>query len=210
MIFINNKYTSWYNSIITTALSRTITGYIEKHHIIPKSLGGANSANNLVNLTAKEHYIVHRLLVRMTAGRDKRKMQFALSKMMQCSYNQKRYKCSSRSFAIIRKQAALAMSGRNNPNYGKPRDLATRNKISQSINDFYAINGTHTHTPESKAKISAANKGNSPSYETRQNWSKIRKGRPGQDNNSGKHWYNDGTRSYLSFDCPEGCIKGRF
>jgi 5-methylcytosine-specific restriction endonuclease McrA len=209
MIFINNKYTVWYNSIIAAALSRTTTGYVEKHHIIPKSLGGSDSVNNLVRLTAKEHYIVHRLLVKMTTGTDRSKMQLAISKMMQCSNNQERYKCSPRSFATIREQAALAMSGKYNPNYGKPRAAATRKKISQAVKAHIAINGTYTHTPESKAKISAANKGNSPSKETRQNWSKIRKGRPGRDNNSGKHWYNDGEKSYLCFECPDGCVKGR-
>ena len=32
MIFINNKYTNWYNSLINKAKDRTITGYTEKHH----------------------------------------------------------------------------------------------------------------------------------------------------------------------------------
>jgi len=32
------------------------------HHIIPRSLGGLNDKINLVNLTAREHYIAHLLL----------------------------------------------------------------------------------------------------------------------------------------------------
>lgn len=36
--------------------------YYEKHHIIPKSEGGSDKAENLVLLTAKEHYIAHLLL----------------------------------------------------------------------------------------------------------------------------------------------------
>lgn len=36
--------------------------YYEKHHIIPKSLGGSNSSKNLILLTAKEHFIAHLLL----------------------------------------------------------------------------------------------------------------------------------------------------
>jgi hypothetical protein len=38
--FLENKYTKWYFSIISNAQSREVSGYIEKHHIIPKSLGG--------------------------------------------------------------------------------------------------------------------------------------------------------------------------
>lgn len=37
--------------------------YYERHHIVPRCLGGSDSRDNLVLLTAKEHYIVHRLLV---------------------------------------------------------------------------------------------------------------------------------------------------
>jgi hypothetical protein len=41
--FLENKYTKWYFNIIYSAQKRTeIDGYFEKHHIIPKSLGGSN------------------------------------------------------------------------------------------------------------------------------------------------------------------------
>lgn len=38
----NNKYKAWYNRIIQRAKYRKLVGYTEKHHIIPKSLGGSN------------------------------------------------------------------------------------------------------------------------------------------------------------------------
>lgn len=78
MIFINNKYTNWYNSLIQKAKNRTITGYTENHHIIPSSLGGTNEDKNLVRLTAREHFICHLLLTRMTNGNDRYKMIYAL------------------------------------------------------------------------------------------------------------------------------------
>ena len=37
--------------------------YCESHHIIPKCLGGSNSKSNIINLTFREHYICHLLLV---------------------------------------------------------------------------------------------------------------------------------------------------
>jgi len=69
MIFIDNKYTRTYFSIINRAKSRTLENtYFEKHHVIPKSLGGSNKKDNLVKLTAREHYVCHLLLTKMTSG----------------------------------------------------------------------------------------------------------------------------------------------
>ncbi len=74
MTFIYNKYTRIYYNIIERARTRPIFDYTEKHHIIPRSLGGDNSADNLVALTAREHFICHLLLTRITQGQDKKKM----------------------------------------------------------------------------------------------------------------------------------------
>ena len=38
---------------------------LEWHHIVPVSLGGTNSASNLVRLTAREHWVAHQLLLKM-------------------------------------------------------------------------------------------------------------------------------------------------
>lgn len=39
--------------------------YFERHHIIPKCLGGDDSTDNLVNLTPEEHFLAHQLLVKI-------------------------------------------------------------------------------------------------------------------------------------------------
>lgn len=78
MIFINNKYTTWYNLLINNAKNRKIDGYTEKHHIIPSSLGGTNDDDNLVKLTAREHFVCHLLLIKMVEGKSKKKMSYAL------------------------------------------------------------------------------------------------------------------------------------
>ena len=49
-MFIINKYTSCYFRIIERAKEREINGITERHHIIPKSFGGKNTKDNLVNL----------------------------------------------------------------------------------------------------------------------------------------------------------------
>lgn len=56
------NYQRIHDAIIDRARNRTLQGYKEKHHVIPRCLGGTNQTTNLVNLTAREHFIVHKLL----------------------------------------------------------------------------------------------------------------------------------------------------
>jgi hypothetical protein len=112
-MYLTNKYATWYNNIITNAKSRFISKeiYTERHHIIPKSLGGDNSENNLVKLTAREHFICHLLLTKMISDPVmRRKMQFALNSFRRTSKNQKRYILTSKQYEIIRKEVSKARS----------------------------------------------------------------------------------------------------
>ena len=54
----------------------------EKHHILPKSMGGDNSKENLVLLPASIHFEVHRLLTLFTLGDSYIKMRMAFNWMM--------------------------------------------------------------------------------------------------------------------------------
>lgn len=79
--YINNKYKYWYISLMTKSLARCTpfnSSEHEKHHIIPRSLGGIDINSNLAILTFREHYIAHLLLTRFTLGKNKHKMCFAL------------------------------------------------------------------------------------------------------------------------------------
>ena len=110
---ILNKYSKWYFGIINNAKNRVLTGYCENHHILPKSIGGSNDPKNLVKLTAREHFICHYLLTKMTAGTDLMKMRKAL-RYMSCipeKMNGLRYVPNSRIFEIVRKEAGLANVG---------------------------------------------------------------------------------------------------
>lgn len=65
-MFTHNKYYSTYLKLIHRAQQRTLDKDVkfEVHHIIPRSLGGSDTDDNLVKLTLKEHWICHRLLVK--------------------------------------------------------------------------------------------------------------------------------------------------
>jgi len=63
------NYIRIYNSLIDNARSRLfIEGYCEAHHITPKSMSGSDDDSNLVNLTAREHFIAHYLLAKAYGG----------------------------------------------------------------------------------------------------------------------------------------------
>lgn len=69
-MFKENKYYKWYYKIIKTARERKVLGgYGENHHIIPRSMGGNDSTDNIVRLTAREHYVCHLLLPKCTSGK---------------------------------------------------------------------------------------------------------------------------------------------
>jgi endogenous inhibitor of DNA gyrase (YacG/DUF329 family) len=80
-MFNDNKYTKWYDSIIDNAQKRDLNGYCERHHIIPRSLGGSDEPDNLVALTPKEHFVCHLLLTKMTEGRNQILMKYAATLM---------------------------------------------------------------------------------------------------------------------------------
>jgi hypothetical protein len=77
MLFIDNKYTKWYYQIIANAKISDYNCYTEKHHIIPKSLGGNDDISNIVSLTARQHFVCHWLLTKMVTGISRQKMVHA-------------------------------------------------------------------------------------------------------------------------------------
>ncbi len=113
-MFLENKYSRWYWRLMESRKNLTRKDYVERHHIIPRSLGGTNERSNIVRLTAREHFIAHLLLVRMLAHPHRRKMQFALMFLMGRGRGKGRqlYIPSSRVFEIYRKECSAANMGR--------------------------------------------------------------------------------------------------
>lgn len=76
------KYQRWYDQIVDRAKERpALTGYCERHHVVPRSMGGGNDAGNIVTLTYREHFLAHWLLTKIATGADRRKMLHALYRM---------------------------------------------------------------------------------------------------------------------------------
>ena len=111
-MFINNKYKKWYDSIVVRAKTRKLECYIERHHILPRCLGGTDDVDNIAELTAREHFICHRLLSKFVIGTFyKKKMLNAIGKFVQCNSNQHR-NLTSKQYEIARAAIAEANSNR--------------------------------------------------------------------------------------------------
>jgi hypothetical protein len=124
-MYLQNKYLNIYNNIIERAKSRTLEGYKEKHHIVPKSIGGTDEPENLVELTSKEHYLCHRILTKITEGENKRKMIYAM-KIMTTNCHGHRYVPAGRVFEYVREESRKSQ-------IGVPLSEDRKMKISKSL-----------------------------------------------------------------------------
>ena len=116
-MYLQNKYTKCYYSIVERAKSRVLSTeiYTEKHHVVPSSLGGTNEKSNLVKLTAREHFICHLLLPKMLTGVKKRNMTFAIWSMLNRDHSKQRlrHKVNSHVYQRLKTQIAIAISESN-------------------------------------------------------------------------------------------------
>ena len=127
-------YKDFINNIIATR-GRFSCGdeYHERHHIIPRCMGGSDEENNLIDLYAREHFEAHRLLALENPENDK--LIYAWHMMSCCRNNDKfTHNISKEEYEEARKFFSAthsnAMRGENNPRYGKSCSDETRQKIS--------------------------------------------------------------------------------
>ena len=179
-IFINNKYTKIYYQIIEMASQSDYTGiYTEKHHIIPRALGGNNNAENLIVLTARQHFICHRLLPKMTQGISKRKMTFALNQML-CSNKYQKRVVTSAVYAHI-KEEFNKINHFNNPEW--QRNNAIKNK-GKTATEEARQNMRKGWEARRKKGLGNPGIGRKHSEETRKKISENRKGKCAGKENS--------------------------
>lgn len=92
-------YEKIYNQIIDRAKTRQLEGYREKHHILPKCMGGSNGRENIVELTAREHFVCHWLLCRIYPQHSKLAHAFWFMSKQNAPTQQRDYIVSSRVYA---------------------------------------------------------------------------------------------------------------
>lgn len=189
-----------YNDIISNAktknrikLKKNQIGYTyyENHHIIPKCLGGLNENENLILLTAREHYICHKLLTYIYKKNPK-----IYNAFFRMTFDKKgNYNISSKDYAYARELKSIANNiglkgkkrseefckkqseqrkGKGNPMFGKHQSEKSKQNISKnhaSHNEEHrkhlsevlkGKNKGRKHTEETKEKNRQAHLGKIP------------------------------------------------
>lgn len=186
------NYERIYNQIVDRAKTRQLEGYKERHHIIPRCMGGTDDTDNLVDLTAREHYIVHLLLSNIYP--DNRKLIFACWMLMNAAnkYQERNYKVSSRMYEHLKLlKSKIGHSDQTKQklrvaNLGKKRTPESIKKGTATRKKRYPANPKpyirKTDDPnykrpeiseEHKLKISRSNKGKKRSVEFKKLMSDI-------------------------------------
>jgi hypothetical protein len=169
------NYSNIYNSLIERARSRQLVAgsYFERHHIVPRCLGGDNSLNNLVSLTAEEHYLAHQLLVKIHPGNSK---LLSAAVLMTIHHTEKRM--TNKLFGWLRREYAKSITGikrseetckkisQNRKGKTSPegleriRETSRKRIITEQEREKRRIASTgKKHTEETKRKIAEANRG---------------------------------------------------
>ena len=139
----NLHYLNRYEKLIEIYKTRIVEGYNEKHHILPKCLGGSDDPKNLVLLPSRAHFICHYLLYK--AYPDNNKLALAFSMM---SVNNPYQRRSSRLYEKAKLVRSLALRNvprpewvkeklrkpkLNKENYKKPKSEEHRKNISKAL-----------------------------------------------------------------------------
>ena len=179
-------YNKIYNQLIQRAISENRSKhngiYYEKHHIIPKCLGGDDKKSNLVLLTAREHFIAHWILTKIYP--DNYKIIYAFNSFCLTSRNYRQvsnnYKYakelhieSIRNNLEVRKKNSDAlkqliwMIDGNNKNIRVHKDLVPKFlKLGCRLGRI--IKYRRPASEETKLKISKSNKGKPVNDTTRE------------------------------------------
>lgn len=170
------NYRKHYNALMTRARNRVLDGYFEKHHVKPKCLGGPDRPDNIVCLTAEEHFVAHLILAKLypaNIGILSAVMLMSRSKGSGPRKNNKAY-------GWIRKLVSASKRGMTHT----PEARAKISKVQKGrkrdaawVEKMRAINTGRKRPPETGARISAALKitCNTPEYKAK--ISKIHTGR---------------------------------
>lgn len=192
----NLTYDEFINNILETR-GRFACGdeYHERHHIVPKCVGGTDDEENLIDLFGREHFVAHKLLAKENP--DNKSLTYAWY-MMSTMGNSRECQISPEEYEEARIKYIESRKG-------VPLSEETRKKLSISHKGIQAgeknpmfgkstwAKGKH-FSEEHRKKIGDGNRGKVHSEELRKRQSEIAKERLSNPENHpmfGKHHTED-------------------
>lgn len=166
------NYRIHYDRLITRARNRVLDGYRERHHVLPRCIGGSDQPENIVELTPEEHFVAHQLLVKLYPNHP--------GIVWASVYMAKR--CTgNKSFGWLRRKHA------------KLTGIMSKQRLSNKDNNpFFGPN----RSPELSRKIAEAQRNRSPEWHRKQSeWAKRRRMSPETKRKlsaSGKRLFKEG------------------
>ena len=130
------NYQQIYDNLVKRGQERILKEYSEKHHIIPRCLGGTDEVTNLVSLTPEEHYLCHLLLVKIYSN-DIRLVRAAMF-MTASTTTQKR---NNKAYGWLKRQYSEYMRGPNNPQKLNPRSGERHHTFNRKIEFNFSEEG---------------------------------------------------------------------
>jgi hypothetical protein len=168
---------SRYTRLIEYAKQHRPEGRVERRHIIPRSMGGSNDKNNLVELSLRLHFVAHWLLWKSYRNS---KMANAFWTMACCNGR----RLNSKTYDIVRSVAAksIAESKRGKTTSAKQKAVVSALMSGKvfSKETCQRISKAKTgkkQTAEHKAKVAAQRIGKKLSLETREKMSAAKRGK---------------------------------
>ena len=117
------NYSKIYTNLLLRAKNRKIKGYTESHHIKPKCIGGTDEKDNLVKLTAREHFIAHLLLSKIYP--EETGLVLAIQMMCVSSNSHSNERINNRMYSWLKEKLSKSLKNHKNQSGEKNSQFGT-------------------------------------------------------------------------------------
>lgn len=146
------NYSLHYTKLIERSRLRVLDDYTERHHIVPRCLGGTDDKSNIAVLTAEEHFVAHQLLVKMYPGN--RDLIYA-AQMMTFTPVTRTDRSKNKLFGWLRRRMGEAMSTQTKAyqkEFGHPKGMKDK-KHTEETKKQIAITSKESTTEAKGIKV---------------------------------------------------------
>lgn len=173
--------------------------YHERHHIVPRCMGGTNDEDNLIDLFAREHFIAHKLLAEENP--ENNKLTYAWACMAFASNDkEQRYELTPEEYEEVRISFSNAIRGENNPMFGRTGEQHPSFGRHIEKENHPMFGRRHTEISKKKMKDSAQNRWTDECRQAVSDRQKERFSNPENHPCFGKH-LSDETKEKISKGC---------